>query len=83
MYWSLRYISIVNLCDICKIVYIFNVLCAFLANLVIHFNALVHFYLIQIVIMFDRLLIGVQGWLSDDAEQELWDVLGSNPALHP
>ena len=27
------------------------------------------------------------GWLSgsfsDDAEQELWDVLGSNPALHP
>ena len=28
----------------------------------------------------------VQGWLSgsfsDDAEQELWDVLGSNPALH-
>ena len=30
---------------------------------------------------------GVQGWLSgsfsDDAEQELWDVLGSNPALHP
>ena len=30
---------------------------------------------------------GVQGWLSgsfsDDDEQELWDVLGSNPALHP
>ena len=30
---------------------------------------------------------GVQGWLSgsfsDDAEQELWDALGSNPALHP
>ena len=32
-------------------------------------------------------LVGVQGWLSgsfsDDAEQELWDVLGSNPALYP
>ena len=32
-------------------------------------------------------IFGVQGWLSgsfsDDAEQELWDVLGSNPALHP
>ena len=33
------------------------------------------------------LIDGVQGWLSgsfsDDDEQELWDVLGSNPALHP
>ena len=27
---------------------------------------------------------GVAQWqFSDDAEQELWDVLGSNPALHP
>ena len=33
------------------------------------------------------LIDGVRGWLSgsfsDDDEQELWDVLGSNPALHP
>ena len=28
--------------------------------------------------------VGVAQWqFSDDAEQELWDVLGSNPALHP
>ena len=27
---------------------------------------------------------GVAQWqFSDDVEQELWDVLGSNPALHP
>ena len=27
---------------------------------------------------------GVAQWqFSDDAEQELWDVLGSNPALNP
>ena len=27
---------------------------------------------------------GVAQWqFSDDAEQEIWDVLGSNPALHP
>ena len=27
---------------------------------------------------------GVAQWqFSDDAEQELWDVLASNPALHP
>ena len=27
---------------------------------------------------------GVAQWqFSEDAEQELWDVLGSNPALHP
>ena len=31
--------------------------------------------------------MGVQGWLSGSLvmmqKQELWDVLGSNPALHP
>ena len=27
---------------------------------------------------------GVAQWqFSDDTEQEIWDVLGSNPALHP
>ena len=27
--------------------------------------------------------VAVQWQFSDDTEQELWDILGSNPALHP
>ena len=44
-----------NLCDICDSVLIFDVLCAFLVNLVKSLSAQVYFHLIQLVILFDHL----------------------------
>ena len=49
--------SILNLCDNYDFVSIIDFLCASLPNLVVHFSVCVYFHLIQMVIMFDRLLI--------------------------
>ena len=52
--------SIVNLCDNYAFVSIIDVLCASLPNLVVHFSVCAYFHLIQLVIMFDRLLVASQ-----------------------
>ena len=52
--------SIVNLCDNCELVSIIDVLYASLPNLVVHFSVCVNFHLIQMLIMFYRLLIACQ-----------------------
>ena len=56
--------SIINLGDNYDFVSIIDVLCASLPNLVIHYSICVDFQLIQMVIMFDRLLISCQHYCS-------------------
>ena len=56
--------SIVNLCDNCELVSIIDVLYASLPNLVVHFSVCVNFHLIQMTIMFHRLLIACQHYCS-------------------
>ena len=56
--------SIINLCDNCDLVSIIDVLCTSLPNLVVHFNIYINFHLIQMTIMFYRLLIACQHYCS-------------------
>ena len=56
--------SIVYLCDNCDLVSIIDVLCASLPNLVVHFSVYVDFHLIQMVTMFDCLLIACHHYCS-------------------
>ena len=56
--------SIINLCNNCELVWIIDVLCASLPNLVVHFSIYVNFYLIQMTIMLNRLLIACQHYCS-------------------
>ena len=51
---------IINLCDNYNSVSFIDVLCTSLPNSVIHFSVCVYLHLIQMVIMFDRLLIACQ-----------------------
>ena len=53
-------ISIVNLCDNRELVSIIDVLYTSLPNLVVHFSVCVNFHLLQMMIMFYRLLIACQ-----------------------